>query len=64
MSLLAPDKNIRCFFAFYKIIITFVPTNQIFFPLRVFGFIKKGGEIRLEETLATNPLILENGAKT
>jgi len=27
-------------------------------------FIKKGGEIRLCETLATNPEFQENGAKT
>jgi len=27
-------------------------------------FIKKGEEIRLCETLATNPLVQENGAKT
>jgi hypothetical protein len=27
-------------------------------------FIKKGGEIRLCDTLATNPENLENGAKT
>jgi hypothetical protein len=45
----------RSFFAFSKNIYIFVPTNQIFFPYRVFDFIKKGGEIRLEETLATNP---------
>jgi hypothetical protein len=43
------------FFVFSKIIYTFAAINQIFFPVRVFGFIKKGGEIRLGETLATNP---------
>jgi len=45
------------FFAFPKIISTFDPTNQIFLPLKgCLVFIKKGEEIRLCETLATNPL--------
>jgi hypothetical protein len=44
------------FFVFSKIIYTFDPTNQIFLPLKgCLVFIKKGEEIRLCETLATNP---------
>jgi hypothetical protein len=44
---------------------TFTGTNQIFLPLKgCLIFIKKGEEIRLCETLATNPEIQENGAKT
>jgi hypothetical protein len=44
------------FFVFPKIIYTFDPTNQIFLPLKgCLVFIKKGEEIRLCETLATNP---------
>jgi hypothetical protein len=43
-------------FVFPKIIFTFDPTNQIFLPLKGrLVFIKKGEEIRLCETLATNP---------
>jgi len=50
---------------FPKILFTFDPTNQIFLPLKgCLVFIKKGEEIRLCETLATNPLVQENGAKT
>jgi hypothetical protein len=52
------------FFEFPKIIPIFDPTNQIFLPVGCLVFIKKGEEIRLCETLATNPAILENGAKT
>jgi hypothetical protein len=41
---------------FFKIIFIFDPTNQIFLPLKgCLVFIKKGEEIRLCETLATNP---------
>jgi hypothetical protein len=44
------------FFAFIKILHIFVATNQIFLPVKgCLIFIKKGGEIRLCETLATNP---------
>jgi hypothetical protein len=44
------------YLAFLKIIFIFAATNQIFFPLKeCLVFIKKGGEIRLSETLATNP---------
>ena len=44
------------FFAFPEILFTFDPTNQIFLPLKgCLVFIKKGEEIRLDETLATNP---------
>jgi hypothetical protein len=53
------------FFVFPKILFTFDPTNQIFLPLKeCLVFIKKGEEIRLCETLATNPVVQENGAKT
>jgi hypothetical protein len=46
-----------CFFAFFKIIHIFDRTNQIFLPYRgCLIFIKKGEEIRLCETLATNSL--------
>jgi hypothetical protein len=46
----------RLNFVFQKIIFTFDPTNQIFLPLKgCLVFIKKGEEIRLCETLATNP---------
>jgi hypothetical protein len=39
-----------------KILFTFASTNQIFLPLAgCLVFIKKGEEIRLCETLATNP---------
>ena len=58
---------IICFsniFVFQIIISIFDPTNQIFLPEGCLVFIKKGEEIRLYETLATNPAILENGAKT
>jgi hypothetical protein len=41
-----------------KIIFIFDPTNQIFLPLKgCLVFIKKGEEIRLCETLATNPAV-------
>jgi hypothetical protein len=41
---------------FQKILFTFDPTNQIFLPYAgCLVFIKKGEEIRLCETLATNP---------
>ena len=43
-------------FGFLKILFTFEPTNQIFLPYTgCLVFIKKGEEIRLSETLATNP---------
>jgi hypothetical protein len=43
-------------FHFKIIIFTFDPTNQIFlFYSGCLVFIKKGEEIRLSETLATNP---------
>ncbi len=46
------------FFAVSKILFTFALTNQIFLPfLECLVFIKKGEEIRLCETLATNPEI-------
>jgi hypothetical protein len=55
----------RLDFVFPKILFTFDPTNQIFLPLKgCLVFIKKGEEIRLCETLATNPVVQENGAKT
>jgi hypothetical protein len=44
-----------CFFVFLKMIFNFDATNQIFLPYRgCLIFIKKGEEIRLCETLATN----------
>jgi hypothetical protein len=46
----------RTFFLhFPKSFINLQPLIKYSFLLRVFGFIKKGGEIRLGETLATNP---------
>jgi len=43
------------YFVFSKILFIFDPTNQIFLPLKgCLVFIKKGEEIRLCETLATN----------
>jgi hypothetical protein len=51
--------------AFLEIILTFDSTNQIFLPVKgCLIFIKKGGEIRLLETLATDSPMAENGAKT
>jgi hypothetical protein len=48
--------EITYFFVVPKILFTFDPTNQIFLPLKgCLVFIKKGEEIRLCETLATNP---------
>jgi hypothetical protein len=59
------QSHLKLFFAFPKIISIFDPTNQIFLPLKgCLVFIKKGEEIRLSETLATNPENRENGAKT
>jgi hypothetical protein len=44
------------FFVISKNLFTFDPTNQIFLPFAgCLIFIKKGEEIRLCETLATNP---------
>jgi hypothetical protein len=52
-------------FGFLKILFTFDPTNQIFLPYAgCLIFIKKGEEIRLSETLATNLQLAGNGAKT
>jgi hypothetical protein len=46
------------FIAFFKILHIFAPTNQIFLLVQeCLVFIKKGGEIRLLETLATKPEI-------
>jgi hypothetical protein len=43
-------------FVFLKFLHIFDPTNQIFLPFKgCLIFIKKGGEIRLCEALATNP---------
>jgi hypothetical protein len=39
---------------FKKSLLHLQPLIKYSFLLRVFGFIKKGGEIRLCETLATN----------
>jgi hypothetical protein len=47
------------YFCFSEKLFIFAPTIKYsFFTDRVFGFIKKGGEIRLGETLATHQQIV------
>jgi len=54
---LSKNKLNLYFFAFLKIIHTFAAQIKYSFLLKgCLVFIKKGGEIRLLETLATNPL--------
>jgi hypothetical protein len=47
--------GLKIFLHFLKSFIPLHPQIKYSFRLRVFDFIKKGGEIRLMETLATNP---------